>query len=843
MLQNKESESFSQIQELETTINMLRQQVENQQKSISDGLERERNLTTKWSNTENILRELKDIKYDMEAINSFDQQIKFQDDTRKIEIENIKLKNELKHYKEMYHNVEMLREEKYSLETRVQEMEQLKADNLRLDLENTRLKQERLEWSGYLESNDGLDFETPKGIIYNLTKDREASRLTFEETKVLKSEINNKNEMISKLETHLNELKQINLEKDRIHRSDLVKLEILDKDKAMFRKHVDMLENQLKLYEVEEKNYMEGSYDAIKSQRLNELQGLLKELEQRLSNDGKELIHLQLQSTSGLSIPNGPYTEIASGKSIVEFLSALSEEKLSWAEDKIALQSEINTQQKTIQSNKAQLQSLYDFIERHDKDPNNLLKSMGSDNQDETSFSRIATALETDESMYELQDDDDKERKSVRILMLKNNPASTEYGIRKHRLEQLQKENEALLKQLEKYHHISKEVVEGEDVDIFSSKKRKLSVDNDSEIIQQQQTLDSDNTPFIPIESLNNVKYEVESLKKDIDKKDKRINRLNEVFEKKISDFMETVETLFGYKVTTYDDDGKIRLESTFADGRDLSFHITSLMNDHGFVKVLGRKKDDYMYHLQSTYDTFVKERHSIPGFLSAATLELLDRQTEVYNPAVTHDFMNHDYIEENPIVDSQGHELVDPNPIDLENELDEDFVAQADDSGDDDYVEYNENDESGYDGDRLRFLNDQNDIVVTEDFDGKKLNEEIWNQERSLEGYYGNENDNNNNNSFGTGNENNPISLDDEDEDEEIEEDEVDDDDEDEIEDGELDNNNNRHIKNHENGDDENDVYEIDDDDDYGQEDGEINNNEDEEMEEYSDENEDEEL
>lgn len=69
-----------------------------------------------------------------------------QDDTRKIEIENIKLKNELKHYKEMYHNVEMLREEKYSLETRVQEMEQLKSDNLKLDLENTRLKQERMEW-------------------------------------------------------------------------------------------------------------------------------------------------------------------------------------------------------------------------------------------------------------------------------------------------------------------------------------------------------------------------------------------------------------------------------------------------------------------------------------------------------------------------------------------------------------------------------------------------------------------------------------------------------------------------------------------------------------------------
>lgn len=79
---------------------------------------------------------------------------------------------------------------------------------------------------------------------------------------------------------------------------------------------------------------MEGSYDELKSQRLNELQGLLKELENRLSNDGKELIHSQILSASDLSIPNGPYNEIASGKSIVEFLAELSKEKLSWAEGK-----------------------------------------------------------------------------------------------------------------------------------------------------------------------------------------------------------------------------------------------------------------------------------------------------------------------------------------------------------------------------------------------------------------------------------------------------------------------------------------------------------------------------
>jgi cell shape-determining protein MreC len=69
-----------------------------------------------------------------------------QDDTRKVEMENYRLKSDLKHYKEMCHNVEMLREEKYSLESRVRNMDQLMAENMRLDILNARLQAEKLEW-------------------------------------------------------------------------------------------------------------------------------------------------------------------------------------------------------------------------------------------------------------------------------------------------------------------------------------------------------------------------------------------------------------------------------------------------------------------------------------------------------------------------------------------------------------------------------------------------------------------------------------------------------------------------------------------------------------------------
>ncbi|ORZ11250.1 hypothetical protein BCR42DRAFT_104847 [Absidia repens] len=282
------------------------------------------------------LKELNNAKFDTDAIVAFDRQIKLQDDTRKVEIENYKLKGELKHYKELYHNVEMLREEKYSLESRVRDMDKVMADNLRLDLENARLKMEKAEWAGYLEKTDGLDYETPQGIVYNLTKERYESRLASAQITALRNELENRDKLLSTLEIHMDELKKLNQDKDRIHRSDIFAMELLEKDKALLKKHVEMLENQYRLYDFEEENYMEGNYDIQKTQRIQQLEGLLKEYEQRLSVQAQDIIKSQMNASylSTVSVPPGPYIELASGRSIVEFMSNLLNDKQSWIESK-----------------------------------------------------------------------------------------------------------------------------------------------------------------------------------------------------------------------------------------------------------------------------------------------------------------------------------------------------------------------------------------------------------------------------------------------------------------------------------------------------------------------------
>ncbi|KAI8076889.1 mitotic checkpoint protein-domain-containing protein [Halteromyces radiatus] len=621
-------------------------------------------------------------------------------------MENYKLKNELKHYKEMYHNVEMLREEKYSLEARVRNMEQLSTENVRLDLENTRLKMEKLEWAGYLEKEDGLDIETPQGLVYNLTKERNESRWIVNQIDVFKKEMENRDQLILKLETHMNELKKTIQDKDRLHRSDVFAMELLEKDKIMLRKHIEALENQFKLYDIEESNYMEGNYDIQKTQRIQQLEELLKDFEGRLSDQGKDIIKSQMEASysSPGTISPGPYFELASGQSLFEFMSNLSQKKLEYMEDTKTLQSNLNNANSQINILRNQLSLLQDYFGRHGMDPSSTVSK-------ENNITQANNATDTSSD-------------HVRILALKENPASVEYGIRKRQLENLRQENKILLEQLLHYQ--------------TSTIDSSMDLSDDR---QDQETI----MISIPKKTLQNMEDQKQALEQEVAKREKRIARKDEAYQRQLDQLADIMPGVLGYRLKPTYDGKMVLLESSYVNSKDLSFQVMFLKNGQSTVKVLGRNKQEYLRTLQSAYDTFITERKSIPGFLSAVTLDLQDRQAHIqpdmYDPTVTRDYDSHSYSEEDPLTDVHGHELVEPAAIDREDELDTDFVAQADDSGDNDYIECipdddEENNNDGYDEDRLKYFEGE-DEEDTEDYEPKYENREIHNQERSQEATY----------------------------------------------------------------------------------------------------------
>lgn len=96
-----------------------------------------------------------------------------------------------------------------------------------------------------------------------------------------------------------------------------------------------------------------------------------------------------------------------------------------------------------------------------------------------------------------------------------------------------------------------------------------------------------------------------------------------------------------------------------------------------------------------------------------------------------------HHYLEETPLTDTVGHELVHPEAIDQEDELDTDFIAEADDSGDNDYVMCDPTEEEGYDDDRLAYFGEGDNNQDEEDYEPNHQNNEIRHQEVTGEATY----------------------------------------------------------------------------------------------------------
>ncbi len=185
-----------------------------------------------------------------------------------------------------------------------------------------------------------------------------------------------------------------------------------------------------------------------------------------------------------------------------------------------------------------------------------------------------------------------------RIVELKSNPTAMYQGIRTETLVALKLETAALLAQL--------------------AGKGETSV---------------------PLQSLRNAVTEHQRLEQVVIEKDKRMQRLKEVistrfallrlteqvFAAKSSEFREAVYSLLGYRMD-FLPNGRVRLSSMYAEKTDHAFLFDG---EAGTMQLTGQQGgDDFMEAVGSLIKFWSEERHSIPGLLSAVTLELFEQGT-----------------------------------------------------------------------------------------------------------------------------------------------------------------------------------------------------------------------
>ncbi|KAF7725014.1 coiled-coil domain-containing protein mad1 [Apophysomyces ossiformis] len=501
--ENVQVELNEKIAELKGSVELWADSAKTNSSSFLTTFVRKVELREKLEEAEQKLKEIHDAQVDTAVLRSLEEQIQSQGHYMlEVELENKKLHREIEHYKSTQRSIDKLQEEIHSLRQQLSDAQLLRETNTKLEAENAELKTERNEWAQYLGSQTAFASETPRTIIAKLTRERDVALAKEGEIERLGLELQSQHQFVSELQATLmgrpqvQELKKKILESTKTHHSDVVALELVSKDRDMMKKHVKYLEDQLEFYNMVETNYMEG-YDQQKTQRIAELEKLLKEFEDMNAAQTQQILTLQ---------------------------AALKEQ------------------------------------------------------------TPIIDEAQTEEAAEQGQ----------RILTLKENAVSKEFGIRKQQLDDLQAENSLLLKQVE---------------NLQSGEASEESIPDDLLLT-------------VPKQTLENLKSESHSLQELVAKRDKRIVRLTKVWRDKVSEYKETVKKVLGYGID-FEESGAVRLVSDAEEQSNLSFIYRPDIDGQAMLEVKGLKKHEYMQDLESSYTTFVINENNIPAFLSSVTLEL----------------------------------------------------------------------------------------------------------------------------------------------------------------------------------------------------------------------------
>lgn len=218
---------------------------------------------------------------------------------RKLEVLNREQAAELKHYKRLHKSVEVVEEEKRTLQRRLDAMEGLENDLGEARIQRQRLEDERLAWTAYLqsqESGDGqLEFDSPEALARALVEERLQTATLVERLGGVEAELGAKDSTIrgleserSKLVEQIDKLKSAPAAVASGPANSKVQLR-LERQRALAIKEAEYLRAQLKTYDTEDTTFQPESVDAAKIQRIEELEDMVEKYRQEVEAVNAEL--------------------------------------------------------------------------------------------------------------------------------------------------------------------------------------------------------------------------------------------------------------------------------------------------------------------------------------------------------------------------------------------------------------------------------------------------------------------------------------------------------------------------------------------------------------------------
>ncbi|CAJ0541367.1 Ff.00g080150.m01.CDS01 [Fusarium sp. VM40] len=323
---------------------------------------------------------------------------------RNLESTNREQLSELKHLRALSKAVEVVEEEKRTLQRRLESAELVEAELAEARIQRQRLEDERLSWAAYLRNNAEMnenEFDSPEAVARALVEERLTNASYVEKAGVLQAEItsaqntiqslnNEKSHLMSEVENAKSAANATNTDKARLR---------LDRQRALAVKEVEYLRAQLKTFDTEDETLQPEQFDQARSQRVQELEELVDKYKTEVQNLHAELSAVEPSATGTPQPATGSKRSRAEDDSTQEQLGQLTRKKRMLEEQVTKFQNKMALLEKDLSTSREQLQAA-------------------------------------------------KQQTQTRVLSLKSNPTSDFEAIKRSTLEALKKENEDLLAKL-----------------------------------------------------------------------------------------------------------------------------------------------------------------------------------------------------------------------------------------------------------------------------------------------------------------------------------------------------------------------------------------------------------
>lgn len=302
-LSDQERHHKYQVNELETiraslqrTLEELQNDLENAKSSAQSAQERltQREADVASLETENI--RLKAEGSDAESLTVLKRELSDQvNHIRNLEATNRKQSTELDHLRKMQKNVEVIEEQKRSLENQLQLMKEVESELGTVQIQKQILEEERGSWTSLLQENDQpAEFDSPEAVVKALLQERIEKATLVDKFGNVDAQFLEKDEAIKTLENEKSSLRQ---EMEKLRSSgggaaaeSRVKLR-LERQRALAVKEVEYLREQLKTFDTEEvtMNPEQSQFDEQKSSQIANLEKIVDEYRVELEKAHEEL--------------------------------------------------------------------------------------------------------------------------------------------------------------------------------------------------------------------------------------------------------------------------------------------------------------------------------------------------------------------------------------------------------------------------------------------------------------------------------------------------------------------------------------------------------------------------